>query len=501
MAKNAEIRSPGIFTMPDGQNVIGDLWLRRNRMNLTLHSHQKITRYREPSLITGVLGDLRKVSCLHSILEVLQSGRRGDSGSYHYAKILPNFVTVGDHYLEPDKSCISSIQLTTQDIGTLFHDFGAFQHTFLSKHDIDLLRGENGPFQDVEFGEHPDFFYFSGKQEIISVETELGQLRVHHRPSYRMGQTTGELVRNSMVIELAFGEPVNFGTCLDRVLSIHRFLSLMAGRRQSVDATQITITGKDRTIGEGIVLPAILDLYWKYAPKKSKGNSNSPHAGDLPLSPSQRPEEFSTVLSNWLAREHVWRQARVRYMGCLGKGQFYDIDRLVAAANMFDILPPEAIAATSTLPDQLENARKQCRAIFRKLPEGPERSSILGALGRMDKPSLTKKVLHRVNIVTDKIGNQLPDLSRAATVAVKIRNYFVHGSLDGIDHRRLEPLLPFLTETLEFIFAASDLIDSGWDAKRWVVSPYGTGHSFARFRWGYNEHIQLLHEVLNQARA
>jgi hypothetical protein len=62
----------------------------------------------------------------------------------------------------------------------------------------------------------------------------------------------------------------------------------------------------------------------------------------------------------------------------------------------------------------------------------------------------------------------------------------VHGSSDDIDYSRLEHLVPFLTDALEFIFAASDFIESGWDARRWNSELHGSGHSFARFRDQYN---------------
>jgi hypothetical protein len=72
-----------------------------------------------------------------------------------------------------------------------------------------------------------------------------------------------------------------------------------------------------------------------------------------------------------------------------------------------------------------------------------------------------------------------------AIVAVKCRNFFVHGSSSDIDYQKVEHLMPFLTDTLEFIFVASDFIDAGWDAQRWNSDAHGWGHNFARFRSEY----------------
>jgi hypothetical protein len=62
----------------------------------------------------------------------------------------------------------------------------------------------------------------------------------------------------------------------------------------------------------------------------------------------------------------------------------------------------------------------------------------------------------------------------------------VHGSLDGLEYEKIESFLPFLTDTLEFVFAASDLIDAGWNAQHWSTKSLGSGHSFSRFLAGYD---------------
>ena len=98
--------------------------------------------------------------------------------------------------------------------------------------------------------------------------------------------------------------------------------------------------------------------------------------------------------------------------------------------------------------------------MLRKHPSNIDRNSALSALGRIGKPSLPKKVAHRVSIVELSLGGRFPDLQFVAGVAVKCRNFFVHGSAGDIEYAKVEPLVPFLTDALEFIFAASDFIDA-----------------------------------------
>lgn len=149
------------------------------------------------------------------------------------------------------------------------------------------------------------------------------------------------------------------------------------------------------------------------------------------------------------------------------------------------------------MPAELVEAQTQCRAIFQNLC-GIERDSVMMALGRMGEPSLPKKVLHRVNIVVRHLGHKFPELALVAKTAVKCRNYFVHGGSGDFNYVAIEPLMSFLTDALEFIFAASDLIEAGWDANSWSSKLQGGGHNFTRFRMGYNKNLAELKAALGK---
>jgi len=159
---------------------------------------------------------------------------------------------------------------------------------------------------------------------------------------------------------------------------------------------------------------------------------------------------------------------------------------------MFDILPADAVPMPLDASEDLAAAREACVAILRRLPPGIDRDSVLSALGRIGKPSLPKKVAHRTTIVDSKLAARFPDLQLVTSTAVKCRNFFVHGSSDAIDYSKIEPLVPFLTDALEFVFVASDLIEAGWDATRWNAESHSWGHSFARFRAEYGSALEAL---------
>ncbi len=186
-------------------------------------------------------------------------------------------------------------------------------------------------------------------------------------------------------------------------------------------------------------------------------------------------------------------------MNCLSKGNYYDADRLIAAANMFDILPAEAVPLPTALPDGLAESRAECLAILKKHPPSQDRDSAISAIKRMGKPSLPKKILCRTAMVEKHFKPKFGELSYVVKLAVLCRNYFVHGGSDDFNFSIVEPFMSFLTDALEFVFAASDLIEAGWDAAHWNREAHGTGHTFARFRAAYDMGLMELKRAIESA--
>jgi len=234
-SKKAKLKASGLFTTPDGQEVFGNLLLKRRKTVLRLQLKRELSTFGRATVINGELGDLRKVSCLECVVGSTGSGYRDDAARYHYADIFPHFVTVGDRHFAPDEPSIRSVRFTTQDVPLIFCDFDAFGHLTDSKSAIESLVNDSKPNRNIAFGDSPQIFYFSGKHEVIAAETPIGLFRVSHRPSFSFGSSNGEFIRNSMVVTLEYDQPVAFDACIERMMSVHRFLSLVAGRKQSID--------------------------------------------------------------------------------------------------------------------------------------------------------------------------------------------------------------------------------------------------------------------------
>ena len=178
---------------------------------------------------------------------------------------------------------------------------------------------------------------------------------------------------------------------------------------------------------------------------------------------------FSRMLSGWMSHQEALSLARFKaYQHLIEEGPHpFNQDRLVRAVNAFHSLPDEWF---------------------------PKQKKKKGA-------SVQSKIETRAKVITGKIGPHLPDIESVIKHAADARNGFVHAGAAGIgDNEKYEQYMPhqgFLTRCVEFVFMASDLIDSGWDVADWVDAPLARyqslDHPLRLFLNGYEENkIRLL---------
>ncbi len=486
-------RLHGSFRLPSGLSSFGELVVDGRRTLLSLSSQSELPLLRSVDDILGSTLDGKMITCVDCVGSSRGSSTKGSEVVHHYARFFPHYVVVGDEHVDSRSACIRRISFTVDDISSLFYDFDAFGFVIQASEVIESILAQQSKIRRVEAGEWPRVAYFTGKFTVMEVDSVIGKIAVRHRPTSNMGGPEGFYMKNTMYVSIETNSPVTFEDAMDHATCVARFLSTAAGRMQRILDIQIDITG-----GQDDARRSPLRVHWSYAPvaAKSSDSERRPRPGDVPLDPVGRQNEFSSVIKNWVEHDQRRKTARVRYLSCLQKGNSYSVDRLVAAANMFDVLPPEATPSPAALPDDLSEAQAAILSMLRKLPRTQDRDSAISAIARLGKPSLPKKVAHRVQIITDQVGPKFPDLANVLRIAISCRNHFVHGSSDTFDFTAVEPFVPFLTDALEFVFSASELIEAGWDASRWCREPHGTGHNFARFRWGYIETVSQLKKAM-----
>jgi hypothetical protein len=60
--------------------------------------------------------------------------------------------------------------------------------------------------------------------------------------------------------------------------------------------------------------------------------------------------------------------------------------------------------------------------------------------------------------------------------------------------------VPFLTDTLEFVFAASEFVEAGWDLAAWAANSNSMSHPWGRFRVTDADQLSLLQKLLESGK-
>jgi hypothetical protein len=68
-----------------------------------------------------------------------------------------------------------------------------------------------------------------------------------------------------------------------------------------------------------------------------------------------------------------------------------------------------------------------------------------------------------------------------------------------MDYEKNFDQVSFFTDTLEFVFAASDLIECGWNATLWSQKMSSLSHPFDRFLKTYSSALEMLKRVLQES--
>lgn len=491
MEKFKDFRKSGLFRVSSDIEVPGELSLKGGATSLDLYSTSFFTTHSSKD-IAGTFHDRSKVSLIDCItMSGPGIGTRGEE-SYHFSSVFPHFVLLGDEHITSADRRIVEVSFAMDDASIVFYDFYAFGSVIDARPQMERIAEADEGGRTIEIGEHPFLFYFTGRYEIFSAETVLGKISAGHGISYTHPGPTGIHVQNTIRLNIVFSIEHTVDQAIVAVIDTLRFLEIIAGRPQNIMelAFRLSTSTNER--------PKILDAYWCLPPRRDQDDdSRKPHPGDLPLQAVSDPDKFATVLAHWLERHGEWRNARARYSTASAYQNRYETDRLIGAANMFDIMPASACPAIVELSPTLEDARDAARKASRALPSSFERESVLGALGRIGKPALKHKIRSRVRLIKDTAGAKFPDLDLVADQAVDCRNFYVHGTPGKFSYEAHADQTMFFTDTLEFVFAASDLIEAGWDIAEWIKQGTTMSQPFGRYCVNYAGHLAELKKLLN----
>ncbi|MEB3120897.1 MAG: HEPN domain-containing protein [Snowella sp.] len=485
----------GVFFSIEGKEVPGELNFLGKQTSLILrHSEPFNFGYCIHGILYGQDNIFRQKVTLIHCTKILFSSNPIKGHEFFSQNIFFHYAIIGNDHIKHDEKSITQIRFLINDSSILFYAVNAFGtllapiesiEEFIRLHTKNLDR-------EVVIGSDPQLLYFSGKHEIFSTDTILGTISAWHRPNFNFGGPEGVCIRNTIFIDITFKEVIFFDESINSIDIVIQFFEMLIGRPQNINEIELIIESKND-------IPKIINVYPTMWPQYGASNyerKSSP--SEILINPILDSEKFSSILINWLDKNSTWCDARSRFFTSFRDGNTYGIDRLIRSANMFDIIPSSAFSDKLNLPEELKSAKDECSAIFKKLPSSPERDSVLSTLGRIGKMSLKNKVRQRLNIILNVVSSNFPDLIKVTDEAVNCRNYYVHGSESKIDYNKhFNIILPFLINTLEFVFAASELVEAGWDIKSWCQKETIMFHPFNQYRINYRNNLEKLNFLLS----
>jgi hypothetical protein len=476
----------GTFTLPFNDTELpGRLVIDDDASLLEVAGKGHVTVHGEIEGIYGTLTDHKLVSLLQCVPYGSTHSAAASGDKSFTARYFPHFVVRGKKHLKPNDAVIRCVNYRFDAASILFKDhtnfgslwmdaseFNGFISTYGEKHHIENVSADDaqGPAA---------LHFFSGRTEIASCETKVGKLNVLQFPHQAGARIT---------IRLEFQTPLKLNDALRNLFDVHQFLELLLGQRQAFAEVELNLS-PDETGTQ-----TRLDLYGAmFADRTARqARSRKPSNYDVLIDAVRDRAQFEKVASTWIARQAVLKEARGRFGAAFYSGLTFGHDRLIGAANAFDILPKAFSPTEEVLTSSESAAISASMKIFDALDAGTLKARAIQNLGLLGKPNLATKIKHRAALIKALKPEKFAELDFVCQQAAKCRNFYVHGGKPAFDYQEQFDAFAFLIRTLEFVFAASDLIECGWDFTGWSSHGTSMAHEFGAYIASYSHGLALL---------
>ncbi|WP_426243811.1 HEPN domain-containing protein [Psychrobacter sp. TWP2-1-2] len=492
--------SIGRFTL-DGRSYRGLLSLSVTHITLTIYLEpgkpRPYTTLDLASSISGVLLDTTQVTLLNTVTTG-RSPLRGlrNSSPYNWAVSVTfeaSYVLFSSRPIIADQPVFTGLNFSLPYMNDLF-DFTSFDQVIhVDEHSVRNLLQEDfrrvgfGDLSHHVFGDKPKVLIYTGADTLCEIELDLGFLSIKNNVTSSPPSNKGFTLENYVSCHLEFKETLIFKDVTGYLETLKQLLELILGERQQLAAFEIAV--KDINGHSDF-----FEVHQRMALKEE--SDRFIYASDRLVHVEVELDEFKTLINNWFSRQELWKFSRRDFFSFFGKGD-YSSDSLIKLSNMFDLIPRNAYAGVKVaLTDDVLEAKNACRKIFRDLPDSPEKTSMLNALGRLGNKNLKHKIKDRYQIIEDAGLVELESIGDVIDHSVDARNFFVHGGNHNFDYFERYEEFCFLIDTLEFIYVASELIEAGWTFKNWNFNELNF-HFLSKYISSYYWNLERL-ENLNK---
>ena len=472
----------GWFTVGPDQVLVGELNMEEPSRPVLVLLNQGRTRWKEvPAIvptITGHLPDSTKVTLLGCTIPYSENSLAQLQILQHQTvTVVPDFVVSGNQHLDTGPDNLTKVQFVVDDTCSL--RWGPiFQGQSLEAPDTEGI--------PIRWNREPDLF---------QADTALGRISAGYLwdplPERLIPPFTPNLqIQGDIIISVEFlSAALSLGVVQEVSRKVLYFLGMVSGYPIEIVQTAVFQEPDPTSRLELFPLRNYLPVYETV----QRGQDTEPIVTD--------GESMTCLLTQWIAlgegvqnkknQAPRWDARQRFYTSCLLKGQVFEEDRLVAAGNLFDLMPESAFQPDFQLDPEYNMAVQSALGVLEHLPRSDDchrtRQRGIGALKRLRKPTLKNRIQDRSQIVMTPLRPKLDQLCLVTDIAVDLRNHYVHGS--KFKREISVPNLAFLTKTLEFVFVVSELIEAGWDIQGFLQRPV-LQHFVKRYLGNYKANIK-----------
>ena len=391
----------------------------------------------------------------------------GQKASFN-AKIYSHLMVVGTSKILPNEDLFKSISLTIDNPERMIPKYRGFDYINFPNDELLSALKRQEYHEELKPNERAIIAYFDGNFEIFNQDTKIGRVSASNCLTTGGGYSiNGVSIQNKVVVNINFEEPLLLEEAFERTYKLSLFLRFVSGSGLHFEEISLEKDCEDE-------YQELLVYHSNY----NWGEDKKDRFASDPLV-DVNSEEFLCILKNWFDKEDR-DTVRYSFYGSYFQ-ESYSPSRLIAVANLFDIFPKTRGEEKKKLPEGsaelLEDLKSRIKSDFEDFKA--IKQSLIHSISKISEKSLKDRVFERINVLESHQKSRplsADDLRYIVRKAILVRNFFVHGSRKDKLFEKIDPFefQSLFTDTLEYIYGWSELIEGGWSGEN--VKIWNEGH-------------------------